>query len=51
MLPSCCCCCRPFPQALFFGFVELTPYEGFYWMGITIICLGAVSCMLLYWPM
>jgi hypothetical protein len=38
-------------QALFFGFVDLTPYEGFYWMGATIICLGAATCLLLYWPM
>jgi hypothetical protein len=39
------------PQALFFGFVDLTPYEGFYWMGATILCLGAATCLLLYWPM
>jgi hypothetical protein len=38
-------------QALFFGFVDLTPYEGFYWMGAAIICLGALTTLLLYWPM
>ena len=45
------CCAGFVVQALFFGVVELTPYEGFYWMGAAVICLGALSCLLLYWPM
>lgn len=44
-------CVAAVVQALFFGFVDLTPYEGFYWMGATIICLGALTSLLLYWPM
>lgn len=38
-------------QALFFGFIGLTPYEGFYWMGATVICLAGLTVPLLYWPM
>lgn len=40
----------PPPQAVFFSYFDFTPYEGFYWMGATIICLSAVT-NLLYWPM
>ncbi|KAF8054878.1 NRT2.2 [Scenedesmus sp. PABB004] len=37
-------------QALFFGYADFTPYEGFYWMGTAVICLGA-AVALLHWPM
>lgn len=56
---SCVLCVRPdlgggfvvLFQALFFGFIGLTPYEGFYWMGATVICLAGLTVPLLYWPM
>ena len=39
----------PVLQAVFFSyFTDLTTYEGFYYMGATIICLGAATA-LLYW--
>lgn len=37
-------------QAIFFSYFDFTTYEGFYWMGTSIICLGAFTS-LLYWPM
>lgn len=43
--------CPVLLQALFFGVVDLMPYEGFYWMGASVLCLSSVSCILLYWPM
>eukprot|EP00879_Flechtneria_rotunda_P019127 GHRR01020082.1.p1 GENE.GHRR01020082.1~~GHRR01020082.1.p1 ORF type:complete len:366 (+),score=106.30 GHRR01020082.1:164-1261(+) len=37
-------------QAMFFSSFGFTRYQGFYWMGTTIICMGAFISVL-YWPM
>ncbi|WIA21146.1 hypothetical protein OEZ85_005456 [Tetradesmus obliquus] len=37
-------------QAVFFSYFDFSAYEGFYWMGTSVICLSAFTS-LLAWPM
>jgi hypothetical protein len=37
-------------QAVFFSYFEFSAYEGFYWMGTSVVCLSAFTS-LLFWPM
>ena len=37
-------------QALFFGYVEFTPHQGLYWMGIMVLLLSS-TVFLIYFPM
>lgn len=37
-------------QAVFFSYFDFSAYEGFYWMGTSVVCLSAFTS-LLFWPM